>query len=75
MSKSLFEKFKAVQEINAKVSMPWHVMRVLSSDEIKEIEVVGNQISLGQDFVSLEEARSAVKWYVEQLGGTVRWSK
>lgn len=75
MNKTLHEKFKAVQEINAKVSIPWHVMCILSAGEIKEIEVVGNQISLGSDFASLEEVRVAVAWYVEQLGGTVKWSK
>lgn len=35
----------------------------------------GDQASFGKDFGSLQELRTAIQWYVDQLGGTVKWEK
>jgi len=40
----------------------------------KTIDVAGNQASLGEDYVDLEQLREAIEWYVDQLGGEVEWS-
>jgi hypothetical protein len=69
---TLVEKFRAIQKIGHTVEIPWQVNRVLGSEH-KKIEVAGDQVCIQEDFVSLEEARDAVEWYVKQLGGKVEW--
>jgi hypothetical protein len=41
----------------------------------KQVSVTDNEICLGEDFLSVDEAREAIAWYVDQLGGKVTWSK
>lgn len=33
----------------------------------------GTYVCLGEDYVSVEDAREAVAWVAEQLGGKVEW--
>jgi len=35
--------------------------------------VYGDQVSFGEDYVSLQDARDGVHWLVNQLGGRVTW--
>jgi len=69
---NLLEMYKVVQKVGHTIVVPWSASRVISND-LKEISVVGDQISLGEDYVSLEEARAAIEWYANQLGGAVKW--
>jgi len=73
MSK-LYDKYKAIQKIGCNITIPHDVWKCFGG-EIKEISVVGNQVSLGEDYVSIEEARNAAEWFVKQLGGQVKWQK
>lgn len=68
-----FEKYKAIQAIGTEVEVPWDTWRMLS-EKGRTIYINGNDISLGEDFGTLEEARKAIEFYVTQLGGTVKWS-
>lgn len=70
--KTLFEKFKAIQKVGIEVDIPWEVAHVLAG-EIKTITALGDQVCIGDDYVSLENARKAVTWYATQLGGTIEW--
>jgi hypothetical protein len=54
--------------------VPWDVWRLFGEKQ-KVLEIVGDQVSLGEDVATLEEARNAVAWYVDQLGGKVKWGK
>lgn len=75
MNKSKTKTVLECHEIAKKVcevSVPWEVYRMFGSPS-KMVFIWGDQISLGEDFGSLEECRNAVKWYVEQLGGEVKW--
>lgn len=56
------------------IEVPYHVWRMFG-DQCKFITLAGYQASLGEDYGTIEELRKAVEWYVEQLGGTVKWSK
>jgi hypothetical protein len=69
---TLKEKLEKIEELQ-KLTTPWKVMRLMG-----KVELFGNHISFnadghGGDFVSLEEAREAIDWLVEQLGGQVKW--
>lgn len=68
---TLKEKLEKIEELQ-EVTTPWEVMRLVG-----KIELSGTQISFRADghgdFVSLEEAREAIDWIVEQLGGQVKW--
>jgi hypothetical protein len=70
---SIHEKYKAISAMGTEVYTPYHVWRILGDSNHKFIEVVGNQICMGEDFASMAEARAAVAWYVDQLGGSVLW--
>jgi len=56
------------------IEVPYHVWRMFG-DQCRFITLAGNQASLGEDYGTAEELRKAVEWYVEQLGGTVKWGK
>jgi nitric oxide reductase activation protein len=55
------------------LEVPHHVWTCFG-ERVKFISFFGDQISLGEDFASLEEVRKALAWYVEQFGGKVKWT-
>jgi hypothetical protein len=71
-SKTAVERMKLIQEVGTVIAPPWNARRLFQGDN--EIHLIsGDQISLGEDFLSIPDARSGIEWYVEQLGGTVKW--
>ncbi len=58
------------------IEVPWHVWTKFGQSA-KRITVMGRQVALTDegDFGTIEELREALGFYVEQLGGTVKWSK
>ena len=68
----LIEQVKLQKDIE----VPWHVWTKFG-ESAKHITIMGKQVSLTSegDFGSIEELRRAIEFYVEQLGGTVKWSK
>lgn len=54
------------------IKVPLSTMRVFGS---KEVSIHGDQIAFSSDcdYVTLQEARTAVEWLVEQLNGKVKW--
>lgn len=62
-----------IAQANSTVEVPFDVWRMFGNETGRSIELLGEQISLGEDYGSLEECRNAIAWYVEQLGGTVEW--
>lgn len=56
------------------IEVPYHVWTCFGKDS-KSILLAGDEASLGGDYKSLEELRSAIEWYVNQLGGKVKWKK
>jgi hypothetical protein len=71
---TVIAKYKAIQDIGHSVSVPYEVWSLFGSTA-KAVEVLGTQISLGEDYAPLENVRSALEWYVGQLGGKVKWDK
>lgn len=57
------------------IEVPWHAWRIFG-EQAKKITVMGKQVSLTNngDYGTVEELRRAMEFYVEQLGGTVKWS-
>ena len=58
------------------IEVPWKVWTKLG-DQCKKLEIYGNHafISSTADSGTLPELREAIEWYVEQLGGKVKWEK
>jgi hypothetical protein len=56
------------------IEVPYHVWRFFGTDA-KVATTAGDQACLGCDYGSLEELRTAVDWYANQLGGKVKWEK
>lgn len=67
-------KLKEQLKLQKDIEVPYHVWRIFGQN-CKLIIMAGNQASFGEDFGSLQELRSAVQWYVEELGGKVKWEK
>jgi hypothetical protein len=69
-------KLKEQLKLQKDIEVPWHVWRMLGENS-KFITLAGNQASLTMegDYGSMEELRAAVEWYVDQLGGKVKWGK
>lgn len=73
-SKTLIERYKAIQKVGPDINIPHEVWTVLGGEETGRImSIIGTEVCLGCDYVSIEKARLAVAWYVRQLGGTVKW--
>jgi hypothetical protein len=73
VSKTVIECHKIAAEIS-EVEVPWRVWTKFGENS-KKVFIHGDQLCLGEDYGNLEEVRSAIAWYVEQLGGKVKWSK
>lgn len=56
------------------MEVPWGVWTCFGQNT-KQIMFAGKQVSLGEDFKSVQEVRAAIEWYANQLGGKVKWSK
>lgn len=58
------------------IKVPWHVWTKFG-ESAKHVTIMGKQVSLTSegDFGSIDEIREAIEFYVDQLGGTVKWSK
>ncbi len=67
-------KLKEQLKLQKDIKVPFHVWRMFA-EECKIIHLAGNQSSLGGDYATLQELRTAVEWYIEQLGGKVKWEK
>ena len=71
--KKALEKSKALLEQVERP--PWTVCCLFSSNMKTNYGLFGDQVCLGEDFVSLEDAREGVAWLVDQLGGKVKWEE
>jgi hypothetical protein len=56
------------------IKVPFDVWR-LFGNQAKHVYLSGKCVSFGEDYANIEEARKAIEWYVEQLGGNVNWEK
>lgn len=75
MSKTLIQAYEEVQKIEAQVpEYPHLVWTKLFGRKCRPF-ISGDQISLSTDadYASIPEAREAVEYLVEQLGGKVKW--
>jgi len=41
----------------------------------RKIYFCGDQASFGEDYGTVEELRKAIKWFVEEFGGKVKWEE
>ena len=82
LGQGLIQALKEVQEPkklhelikeNNNIVVPYHVWTVFGDDTKVISYDSGGQASLGCDYKSLTELRNALQWYVEQLGGKVKW--
>ena len=69
----LIDKLKA-QEKLVLDSVPYECVSVFGQ-LTKHFKVTDTEICLAEDYVDLETARKAVAFYVDQLGGKVKWDK
>jgi hypothetical protein len=72
---TVFERLRAIEAIGTEVHVPWEYWRLIGTETGKSIHIIGTQISLGEDIASLADMRACLSWYVEQLGGSVTWTK
>lgn len=68
--KKLHEQLK----LQSDIEVPYHVWTCFG-EKSKVITLAGDQASLGEDYKKLDELRKALDWYVNQLGGQVKWGK
>lgn len=73
MAEKLIDQYKIIQSF-PEIKVPWEVKTTFGAPTTC-ISIAGSEISLGEDFKSLDDCRKAVEWYVDQLGGSVKWSK
>ncbi len=75
----LIDKYREIQKIGTEVEVPFYeVSRLIHGSRCRKLTVVGDQIELGGtdcDIGTLDECRTAIARYVQQLGGTVKWTK
>jgi hypothetical protein len=69
---TLIEKYNAIQDMGSEVTTPYEVFCLFK--DLRTLNIMGDQISFGEDYMHPDEARKAVAWLVTQLGGTVKWT-
>ena len=63
-------------DLQSDIEVPWNVWRMFGNrDKCGTIQIRGDLASFGEDFGSKEELRAAIAWYVDQLGGKVKWEE
>ena len=71
-------KVKIIEQLKLQkdIEVPWNVWRLFGHCA-KRITLHGDQASLTDqgDFANQEELRKAKEYYVDQLGGKVKWGK
>jgi hypothetical protein len=67
-------KLKEQLKLQKDIQVPYNVWRMFG-DDCKMISIAGNQASLGEDYGTIEDLRNALEFYVDQLGGKVKWDK
>lgn len=75
---TLYSKYKQIEKIGTEVKTPHHVGRCFGGPTTAHtLSIMGPDICLSDngDYVSFKEAREALQWYVEQLGGSIKWKK
>lgn len=70
----IIEKYNKIQEIDTTVKLPCKVWTTFY-ETIPYVDILGDQISFGGDYKSLEEVRESLEYLVDQFGGKVEWSK
>lgn len=70
----IIEKYNKIQEIDTTVKLPWKVWTTFY-ETVPYVDLLGDQISFGGDYKSLEEVRESLEYLVDQFGGKVKWSK
>lgn len=68
---TLIEKYKAIQAIGNEIEIPWAVKCMFSGRF--RLEVLGSEVTFGEDYVSVQQARASIEWLANQLGGKVKW--
>ena len=70
--KTLIQRYEAIQKIGLEVEVPWKVWTFFA-DSAFTLRTDGTYIAMSGDYKSLDEAKAAAEWLVEQLGGKVTW--
>lgn len=70
----VIERAVEIDKLN-EVEVPYYVW-ALFGDGCKTIRVIGSkEISLGEDYTSIDQIRIALDWYADHFGGKVKWKK
>lgn len=69
-------KLKELLQRQSELTVPYHVWTAFGPCA-KEIRIGGGDACLTDqaDYKSMEDLQKAITWYVEQLGGKVKWEK
>lgn len=70
----LIDRFKAVQEMGKEQPLPFDFWRFVGNKQ-RTIGIFGDQLSMGEDYMDLQEVRQAFSKVVAELGGTIKWEK
>lgn len=63
-----------VEQTPKHLEVPYYVW-VCFGEQTKSVLFAGKDVSLGEDFKPVLDLQMAVEWYVDQLGGKVKWGK
>jgi hypothetical protein len=67
-------KLKDQLKLQSDIEVPFEVWRFLGPQS-KKILVRGDEASIGEDYGNKEQLRKALEFYIDQLGGKVKWEK
>lgn len=56
------------------IKVPYDVWTTFG-ENIKNISIAEDQVCFGLDYKSIKDARGAIAWLVDQMGGKVTWKE
>ena len=65
---------EAVRTNTVEIELPYGV-KCLFPQNFKCIEIFGDRISFGEDYVTVEEVREGLEWLAGQFDGKIKWKR
>jgi len=70
---NLKQRLQAITELENGHKLPWEIMRIFGKSEVFGSQIVFGTDGGNNDFVTMDELKTALELLVAELGGAINW--